>query len=1178
MSLKGLFASLEATQGYRSLMRQLTEEEAPPRVAVLPAAGPFLLASLWQRLERPMLVIAPRPDDARRLHGELLTYLGQDQALHYLPEPEAIPFERLVSDGLTNNQRLAVLAATDPRQPTPLMIVSSVAGALRKTIPPDSFREAGHTLIIGQRVRLGQLLSQWVTLGYRREDGVEVPGSFSLRGGIVDVYSPQSSLPARLELVGDEIESIRLFNPGTQRSVESVDSVTIMPCREALPSLSSKDEVSRLIAGMNFSDCTTSAQERIEEELASLFSGQGAEEHAFYNGLLNQGCLLDYLPREALVVFSGADEVEACGRELTQRMTELRRTREARGELPVNFPSPQFDWPDFLGKMAGQRRLDLQPGGGDDDTTIDFRPPPLYYGRLEAFAEQAATEQRQGARLVVVSRHARRVAEILTGAGVGAAIHASLEDAPEAGGVCLVSDFLQGGWSLAPQGEVTTLISDAELFGVSKERPSRQRSVVKGAAPASPLTPGQYVVHVDHGIARFAGASQREANGESQEYLVLEYAEGDKLLVPAGQLDRVSPYLAPSDQEPSLTRLNTQEWARAKARAKASTKEMAQELLQMYAARQRAEGHSFPGDSAWQRELEDSFPYEETEDQRRTIDEVKTGMEGLQPMDRLVCGDVGYGKTEVALRAAFKAVEDGMQVAILVPTTVLAQQHYATFTERLAPFPARVEVLSRFRSPKEQEDVIERLKLGTVDIVIGTHRLLQKDVSLKNLGLVIVDEEQRFGVAHKEQLKRLRSEVDILTLSATPIPRTLYMSLSGIRDMSTMETPPEERLPIKTTVCEYSDDVIQEAIQREMDRGGQVFFLHNRIHSIRQMADQIQQLLPEATIAIGHGRMQEGELEEVMSKFAQGEMDVLVCTSIIESGLDIPNANTLIIDRADRFGLSQLYQLRGRVGRATQRAYAYLLTPPRRRITEAAGKRLAAVLEASELGSGFRIAMRDLEIRGAGNILGAEQSGNIHAVGFELYSQLLNQAVGEAQQESGSAPQGANAPLLSQARVNLPLTAHIPEDYISHLPARLEVYQRLARADSPQEVEAIGDEMRDRFGPMPEPVADLQYAAIVRALADKAGLTSVAWAESAIILRLEHSVGGAKPALEKALGPLVKVGNNQLQLSHSRGVRPWRKQLTLTLERLLRFTARMQTEGMEQEEQQEDPAEVAGAR
>ena len=1160
MSLKGLFASLEATQAYRGLINQITKETRSCEVTALPSAAPLLLASLWQRLDAPMLVIAPRPDDARRLHGELLTYLGQDEALHYLPEPEAVPFERLVSDGLTNNQRLAALAAMDRQGSSPFMVVTSIVGALRKTIPPNAFENASHTIAVGQRVRLGHMLAQWVELGYRRDDGVEVPGSFSLRGGIVDVYSPQASLPARLEFVGDEVESIRLFNPSSQRSVESVASVTIMPCREALPSLASKDEVSRLIADLNFTDCTASVKDRIDEELASIFAGQGTEEHAFYNGLLNHGSLLDYLPERALVVLSSAGDVSSCGNDLTHRMWELRHTRENRGELPTNFPAPQFDWPDFKDRLDKAQHLSLHLGG--DDTASGFHTPPLYYGRIENFAERAASEARDGTRVVVVSRHARRVAEILQEAGVGASIHDGLENTPNNGSVSLVSDFLQGGWTLESQGVRTMVLSDAELFGVSKERPSRRRSVVRGNAPASQLTPGEYVVHVDHGIARFAGTQQREANGEHQEYLVLEYAEGDKLLVPTGQLDRVSPYLAPNDQDPSLTRLNTQEWARAKARAKASTKEMAQELLQLYATRQVAQGHPFSGDSAWQRELEDSFPYEETEDQRRTIDEVKAGMENPQPMDRLVCGDVGYGKTEVALRAAFKAVEDGMQVAILVPTTVLAQQHYATFTERLAPFPVRVEVLSRFRSAKEQEDIIERLKLGAVDIVIGTHRLLQKDVSLKNLGLVIVDEEQRFGVTHKEQLKRLRREVDILTLSATPIPRTLYMSLSGIRDMSTMETPPEERLPVKTTVCEYSEDVIQEAIQRELDRGGQAFFLHNRISSIQRIADHIKQLVPEATIAIGHGRMQESELEEVMARFAEGEMDVLVCTSIIESGLDIPNANTLIIDRADRFGLSQLYQLRGRVGRATQRAYAYLLTPPRRRITEAAGKRLAAVLEASELGSGFRIAMRDLEIRGAGNILGAEQSGNIHAIGFELYSQLLNQAVGEAQEEAGAPDLDIPlSPAVAQSRVNLPITAHIPEGYIAHLPARLEVYQRLARADSPEQVDAIGDEMRDRFGPMPEPVSDLLYISRVRVLSDRAGLTSVAWADTNIVLRLSHPVGGAKPALEKALGPLVRVGNNQLQLSHRRGSRPWQDQLVLTLQRLLRFMARLHGEG-----------------
>ena len=574
------------------------------------------------------------------------------------------------------------------------------------------------------------------------------------------------------------------------------------------------------------------------------------------------------------------------------------------------------------------------------------------------------------------------------------------------------------------------VFSDVEIFGVAKQRRTRRRSV-RAARDAflSELSPGDYVVHVEHGIGRFSGtvrgvkadagsrAVSRDNGEDDREYLAIEYANDDKLYVPLEHLDRVAPYIAPMDRPPSLTRLGTQEWRRAKARAERSTMEMASELLALYAARELAEGHSFVPDAQWQSELEESFPFEETPDQRRTIEEVKADMESPKPMDRLVCGDVGYGKTEIALRAAFKAVMDGKQVAVLVPTTVLAQQHYATFSQRLSAFPTRVEVLSRFRTPQEQRSVVDRLADGQVDICIGTHRLIQRDVRFKELGLVIVDEEQRFGVAHKERLKRMRSEVDVLTLTATPIPRSLHMALAGVRDMSTMETPPEERLPIKTYVSEMSDALIREAILREIDRQGQVYFLHNRVYNIDYMARHLSRLVPEARVGVGHGQMNEGELEDVMVEFAEGKLDVLVCTTIIESGLDIPNVNTLIINRADTLGLSQLYQLRGRVGRSARRAYCYLMVPPSGSLTEPAEKRLRAMLDASELGAGFRIAMKDLEIRGAGNILGAEQSGNIHAVGFDLYTRLLSNAVEELRARGeGAGVSGQQSAVSGQGR------------------------------------------------------------------------------------------------------------------------------------------------------------------
>ena len=722
------------------------------------------------------------------------------------------------------------------------------------------------------------------------------------------------------------------------------------------------------------------------------------------------------------------------------------------------------------------------------------------------------------------------------------------------------------------------------------------------------------MVHVEHGIGRFAGtvrgvkadaasrAVSRDNGEDDREYLAIEYANDDKLYVPLEHLDRVAPYIAPMDRPPSLTRLGTQEWRRAKARAERSTMEMASELLTLYAARELAEGHSFVPDAQWQSELEESFPFEETPDQRRTIEEVKADMESPKPMDRLVCGDVGYGKTEIALRAAFKAVMDGKQVAVLVPTTVLAQQHYATFSQRLSAFPTRVEVLSRFRTPQEQRSVVDRLADGQVDICIGTHRLIQRDVRFKELGLVIVDEEQRFGVAHKERLKRMREEVDVLTLTATPIPRSLHMALAGVRDMSTMETPPEERLPIKTYVSEMSDALIREAILREIDRQGQVYFLHNRVYNIDYMARHLSRLVPEARVGVGHGQMNEGDLENVMLEFAEGKLDVLVCTTIIESGLDIPNVNTLIINRADTLGLSQLYQLRGRVGRSARRAYCYLMVPPSGSLTEPAEKRLRAMLDASELGAGFRIAMKDLEIRGAGNILGAEQSGNIHAVGFDLYTRLLSNAVeelrarGEGAGVSGqqSAVSGAGAMANGAASANgravdgsatkeaeraeptldIGIPASIPEEYIEDLPARLRMYQRIvtlgtARADGSgiegedgedaikAGVSEIEDEMRDRFGPLPWQAVNLLYVTRLRLYAKEAGVESVMRERNRVVLRYGGDIGGARRAMQRVLGRHAEIGNTQVRLPMDALGADWEGALETALRALAEFTRRM---------------------
>ena len=1194
MPLTGLLSVLIEHPLFLRQLEGIADSTSPTQITLRQGARPAFIGALWQNRSAPVLVISPRPEDARRLHDQLLTYLGDTEALHLLPDPEVLPFERLAVDAGTSNQRLAALAAmassvsrvSGENGPQPLVIASTSA-VLRLTLPPEAMTpatggspdsNAGYVWKVGQRVRLNQLLARWVDLGYRNEPVVEVPGTFSHRGGIIDVYPSHSELPFRIELWDDEIDTIRLFDPRTQRSVRAVEELSIIPAREQLPNLADRNRVDNLIQRMDFSRCTPEVRERIEDELAVLFAAPNIETLAFYNGLLNRTNLLHYLPQDALVVLERGAQVETEALDLEERFFRMRTSREERGELPRNFPSPYLSWREFAGELEKRSVAKLESLSSDDGDVL-FQPATPYYGRLEQLASDIRRYQGEGRAVVAVTQHARRLVEILEQEDVGVSVTAEMDQPPQGGRAYVVAGSLREGWtveSLPPSQDGVgkdgdggknwslTVLTDGELFGTAKERRYRRPRRSEGGPEVvlSDLVPGSYVVHIDHGVARFAGTTTMgDLDEEEKEYLVLEYADTDKLYVPTDHLDRVSAYVGPQDRQPSLTRLGSAEWSRVKERVKQDTLELARELLQLQAARHVATGHEFSPDTTWQQELEDSFPYEETPDQSRAIDEVKADMEQLKPMDRLICGDVGYGKTEVALRAAFKTVNEGMQVGVLVPTTVLAQQHYVTFSERLSPFPVVVEVLSRFRTHKEQQEVIEGLKMGTVDIVIGTHRLLQKDVEFKRLGLAVVDEEQRFGVAHKERLKQLRREVDVLTLSATPIPRTLNQALSGIRDLSTMDTPPESRLPIKTFVAEHSNDLIKEAILRELERNGQVFFLHNRVRTIGRVAAELAELVPEARVVVGHGQMPESELEEVMLSFSAGEADVLVCTTIIESGLDIPNVNTLIIDRADRFGLSQLYQLRGRVGRGDHRAYAYLLLPRGRRITETAEKRIQAILEASELGSGFRIAMRDLEIRGAGNLLGAAQSGNIHAVGLDLYSQLLREAVRELQEaDAQGVDEVAQAPAAKELpRVELPLPARIPEGYIPHMPERLAIYQRLARTKDRRDVPQLREELRDRFGPLPQDVENLLLVTDLRAMAGSLGILSIIKNEDAIVLALDGPVGGARVPLQRALGPSANVGNQQIQLSIRQLGDQWLSRLTRILERFQAFRDSLQS-------------------
>jgi len=1077
MDLTKLLNLTAEMPAYRQLLDEL-RRNASTSAIILDAAKPYLIAALYQSQRLPMLVVTAQPEKSRRLHEQLLAWSNSSQ-LQFLPEPDALPYERIASDASTEQERVQVLSALaniNGETSAPL-IVASAPAIMAKTTPYSDFTSACHTIKAGMDIEPFELLRKWQAMGYRMENLVEMPGTMSHRGGIIDIYPPTSDLPLRLEFFGNTIESIRTFDPASQRSLTLVPAVAIGPATEKLTTL--------------------------------------------------EDSILSFLPQACLLVLDEPQNIKQAMDELDAQASELR----------ANSPRPYFTWKELEPRIKEKPHLMLTTWGlGEQACRLDFNTAPSYAGQLPAFVNKLKQLLKQKQRLIIVSHQASRLSELLGQEDIIASPTTELEQIPPPGSLTLVQGLLAEGWVMNNE---THLFTDAEIFGFIKQRRLIKRRAVPHHKLAIELAPGDYVVHVEHGIAKFAGVTRMSTEDSEKEYLLLQYGAGDKLYVPTDQIDRVNRYIGASDRPPLLNRLGTQEWRQTKQRAKEAAEDVAQELLALYASREVIPGFAFSADSLWQQELEASFPYVETSDQIKVQEEVKGDMERAKPMDRLVCGDVGYGKTEVAIRAAFKAVMDGKQVAVLVPTTVLAEQHFATFNQRLDAFPIRIEVLSRFKTEKEQEAILAGLAEGSIDICIGTHRLLQKDVVFKNMGLLIIDEEQRFGVAHKEHLKKLRQEVDVLTLSATPIPRTLHMSLVGVRDMSTMETPPEQRLPIKTYVAEYNERLIREAILRELERNGQVFFVHNRVQGIAYVAGKLRELIPEAKIAIAHGQMPEAELEAVMADFARGKSDVLVCTTIIESGLDMPNVNTLIVNRADKFGLTQLYQLRGRVGRGANLAYAYFLYEKGKHLTPNAEKRLKTIFEATELGTGFGIAMRDLEIRGAGTLLGVKQSGFISAVGFNLYCRLLADAVEERKTRIAGATEPPRR--LPAPTIDLPLRAFIPEEYVADLDTRLSLYQHLAKLDKLEQIEAIAEELNDRFGALPIEVQNLLYAVKIKILAAKAGIESISTEDGQIILRLFNGMKFTPHQRALPLPDGVRMGTSQIGINPKRVGKEWQR-------------------------------------
>ncbi len=1144
--LHGLLAWIRALPAYVALREEARAGHAPLSSGLFPSARPPVVAALAHELRRPVVVITPTTEAARRLVEALRLWAPPALKPLRFPEPPALFYERAPRTPEVIADRLAVLTALALHRvgagPPPL-VVTSVRALMQRTLPYRRFRRALRRLAVGTRLSLPALARHLTEIGYEPTGLVTAPGQFARRGGLLDLYPLHTEAPYRLDFFGDEVETLRTFTPETQRTLAPASEVWVGPVRELLPRDAPRaQEALRAVLRGSLPPEVRRPLEADAEALASGVPFPALEGYLpFVYG--ERATLLNYLPAESLVVLDDAAQVGERWQALEEEAETLRRRAEAEG-----WPSagrPYVTWAEARTTLDRHPTLSFA-AEGEDALAASFAAEPHFAGRIPEALGRIRLWVSLGDQVVVASRQAARLAELWQEFDPPPALDA-LPSPPE-GLITFVRAAVPGGWQWNGPRGTRHLLTDEELFGWRPPEPRRRRRRVVAPAPELTLKPGDYVVHEDYGIGIFRGPVTRSLDDVEREYLLVEYGGQDRLYVPVHQADRLTRYVGVEGTAPTLDRLGGTAWAERKARTRRAVSQIAQELLELYAARQLARGHAFAPDTPWQQELEAAFPYVETEDQREAIEAVKRDMEQPRPMDRLICGDSGYGKTEVALRAAFKAVMDGKQVAMLVPTTVLAQQHYETFRERLAPFPVEVALLSRFRTPGEQRDILRRLAEGRIDIVIGTHRLLQKDVRFHDLGLVIIDEEQRFGVAHKEQFKRMRTEVDVLTLTATPIPRTLYLALVGARDISIIETPPQERLPIATYVGPYDPDVVRRAIRRELERGGQVFYVHNRVLSIRSAAARLRELVPGVRLAVAHGRMRERDLAAVMARFRQGEVDVLLATTIVESGLDFPNANTLIVERADRMGLAQLYQLRGRVGRGTRRGYAYLFHG--RRLTEEARARLQA-LQASLQGGGFTVALRDLEIRGAGELLGRRQHGHVAAVGFTLYTRMLAQAVARLKAERAGQPLPPTP--IGAITLELPLAAELPADYVADAGLRLRLYRRMAELTSEAAVDALEAELADRFGPLPEAARTLLFQLRLKVLARDAEVTAIAVEHGQIVVRPRWLRGlepAARQALARHLGDRARVGRRELWLPLTPEAGRWRENLRDVLARL----------------------------
>ena len=1112
LKVKHLLDLFRSSEPSINLINRLNENNLTsiPVAGLHGSAGSFLLASLINDTPKNILVVTETGDSARDLYDDLTFLLGKD-IVSYFPARQILPYDFRAPVGEIMGQRISTLSALIDEQLR--IVICPIRALMEPTITKKELDNNRLSLKIGDEVDLDELVHKLVNLGFRRVPNVEEVGDFAKRGGLIDFFSPGSEQPVRIEMFGDEVDTIREFDVRSQRTIKRIDSVAVLPKREILITA---ETVEKELVHLHEDDADFIRYRYLNDpelpglEWLSILFGK------------KQGTLNEYFSDDAILVFEGKGSLENESQKIFKEAEQLYERFKNR---LTNLPTPDRYYQSFeqiTKTISGQTQIDLLPFKGGKRDIIDFEcsPHPSFGSRLDLVGDAIKQYQQINFPYCIVTDNigqAERLAELIIE-------KSKLAQSPEIEVADLKGGFINNSANFA-------LLTDHQIFSRHHRR-VRRKKFKEGVAISdyTNLVRGDFVVHTDHGIARYIGLETLTVDERNRDCLLLKYADDDKLFVPIEEFNRVSKY-AGKESDPVLTRLGGPGWDKLKQKTKKAIESMAADLIELYAERKAAKGFAFGEDTVWLKQLEASFPFDETPDQQKAIDDVKIDMSNDGTMDRLVCGDVGFGKTEVAVRAAFKAIEKGKQAAVLVPTTILAQQHFHTFKERYADFPVRVEMISRFRTKKEQAKIVDDLAEGKLDLVVGTHRLFSADIAFKDLGLLIIDEEHRFGVRHKEKLRRIKANVDTLSMTATPIPRTLQMSLMGVRDMSLITTSPKDRLPIITEIEEFDPAIIATIILREIDRDGQVFFVHNRVQTIDAMYNYLKKYVPQAEIAIAHGQMHEKSLEGIMIAFMEKRFNVLLCTSIIESGLDIPSANTIIINRADRFGLAQLYQLRGRVGRSSKRAFAYLLTPPPRLLAADAIKRLRAIEAHSDLGSGFALAMRDLEIRGAGTILGAKQSGFIEEIGFDMYNKLLEEALAKLR--------GAETYKLPDTKFECDIEMYLDKNYVNNRTQKVDIYRRIADSKTLQELELIREEVIDRFGKLPQSAENLFNGAAVKISASLLEIEKVKLRKGVVNLFFKEGRMLQRPeveALRKATDCLMEfslTGNIQIIINMS---------------------------------------------